>query len=210
MPMSAFAYYTQTISDSCGVFWRNELYAVFTPNQYTCSSGQFLPANTLGCASCPSDYTCAGGTFDFNAEENQGLPHSPNDLYTHNLTNACAKNAPHLMDAIFIPNTHTCSAGYYLPAGIDACTLCPTGGNCSGGTFTFNETTNQGVDSCDSGYYKDNGTCIANTITVRWDDGNGGAYTTTCTYGGTLYTPSTPPVAPKGYHFTGWSFNLGN
>ena len=108
--IDAFAYYTQNIPDSCGAFARNEMYAVFTPNQYTCSVGQFLPANTLGCALCPADYTCDGGTFDFNADKNQGLNYST--TVTHDLTNVCAKNAPNMMSAIFTPNTHTCSAGY--------------------------------------------------------------------------------------------------
>jgi hypothetical protein len=52
--------------------------------------------------------------------------------------------------------------------------------------------------------------CEPNTITVRWGDGtpNGVHEETMCTYGGTLYTPTTAPTAPKGHHFTGWTFDL--
>jgi hypothetical protein len=191
--------------------------ARFEPNQHVCSLEYYMPAGYDGCVKCPTGYSCKGGTYTFNENEPQGIvavmPIQSKTLHGCSqdvLLGLSSNGDAYNLVATFEPNTHTCNAGYYLPAGIDACTQCPVGGNCSGGTFTFNETTNQGVDSCNSGYYKDNGTCAPNTITVRWDDGNGGAYTTTCTYGGTLTTPSTPPVAPKGYHFTGWSFNLGN
>ena len=195
-------------TNMCGIHAYDKMYATYQPNSYTCSSGQFLPANAIACALCPTDYSCSGGTFDFNAKYNQGL--GSQSTFTHNLTNTCATNAPHGFIATYQINSYNCSSGNYLPANGIACAPCPAGGNCSGGTFTFNETTNQGVDSCNTGYYKDNGTCIGNTITVRWDDGNGGAYSTTCSYGGALTTPTSEPVAPRGYHFTGWSFNLSN
>ena len=191
----------------CGNTASNTLLASFTPIQYTCDANEYLPANALGCSACPNGATCAGGTYAFNAIAPQGVTY--NAPFTQNQNDLCSHSYIYAR-ADFSPIQYTCSSGYYLPANGIECAPCPTGGNCSGGTYTFNETTNQGVDSCDSGYYEDNGTCVANTITVRWDDGNGGAYTTTCTYGGTLTTPTTPPVAPKGYHFTGWTFNLGN
>ena len=219
---SAFAdYITQNIVDGCtnnyiasDNNYHSDMIAEFTPNQHTCAVGEFLPANVDECRACPSGRTCTGGTFNFNENISQGI--SPSLYFTQSQNNSCVKdfigidNNHSDMVADFTPNTHTCSSGYYLPAGVDECTTCPTGGNCSGGTFTFNETTNQGVDSCNTGYYESNGTCVANTITVRWDDGNGGAYSTTCTYGGALTTPTTEPVAPRGYHFTGWTFNLSN
>ena len=186
----------------------SKYYTLYEIDAYTCSSGQYLPANIDGCRACPTGFTCNGGTFEFNPDIFQGL--NVFSMSGVQMNNVCAANFPDKLYLEYEPNSHTCSLGYYLPAGVDVCTPCPTGGNCSGGTFTFNETTNQGVDSCNTGYYKDNGTCVANTITVRWDDGNGGAYTTTCTYGGALTTPTTEPVAPRGYHFTGWTFNLGN
>jgi len=62
---------------------------------------------------------------------------------------------------------------------------------------------------CDTGYSTNvsNTACNANTITVNWDDGNGGYISNTCTYGGDLTTPSTAPTK-RGHIFTGWSFNL--
>ena len=46
------------------------------------------------------------------------------------------------------PNTHNCNPGYYLPANVDACTICPKDNYCGGGTYTFNETTQQGITPC--------------------------------------------------------------
>ena len=41
----------------------------------------------------------------------------------------------------------TCSAGQYLPANATVCDSCPANSYCTGGTYTFNETTPQGVTS---------------------------------------------------------------
>jgi hypothetical protein len=67
------------------------------------------------------------------------------------------------------------------------------------------------ITSCETGYtagtQNSQPACIANTITVRWGDKDGGVHATNqCTYGGTLTTPTTAPAAPRGHHFTGWVF----
>lgn len=148
--LNAVAYYTENIQNQCGVIGDN-LYAEFTINQYSCNSGEFLPAYSLGCESCPDDFTCSGGTYTFNENEYQGAIKSSTYI-THNMTNMCATNAPHELSAIFTPNVHNCSAGYYLPANIDECTICSTDHYCPGGTYTFNETNDQGIDTCPSAH----------------------------------------------------------
>ena len=148
--LNAFAYYTENIPNQCGVI-NNNLLAVFTINQYSCSSGEFLPAYSLGCESCPDDFTCPGGTYTFNENIHQGTVKSSTYI-THNMTNMCAANAPHELSAVFTPNVHTCSAGYYLPAGIDRCVKCLNDSYCPGGTYTFNETTTQGITACPSAH----------------------------------------------------------
>ena len=48
--------------------------------------------------------------------------------------------------------------------------------------------------------------CVANTITLNWQDATGGTHATnTCTYGGTITTPTTAPTK-RGHTFTGWHF----
>ena len=140
---NAFAYYTETIQNQCGVI-DNNLIAVFTPIPYTCPSGEFLPAYTLGCEPCPDDFICSGGTYNFSDNTHQGATLSSNYI-KHDMTNMCATNILHELIAIFTPNVHTCTPGYYLPANIDVCTICPQNSFCSGGTFTFNETLDQGI-----------------------------------------------------------------
>lgn len=152
--INAFAYYTETIPNQCGAI--SDLFAVLTLNEYTCASGEFLPAHSLGCESCPDDYTCNGGTYSFNDNEYQGAEKS-SAYITHDLTNMCAANAPHALGALFAPNEHTCSAGYYMPANTDGCVICPANSYCSGGTYTFNELTDQGITACAAGLYAPSG-----------------------------------------------------
>ena len=61
------------------------------------------------------------------------------------------------MRALFEPKTYDCDVGYYLPANTDGCTICPENSYCSGGTYTFNETENQGITSCPDGLFAPNG-----------------------------------------------------
>ena len=118
--------------------------AIYEPNQHTCSPGYYMPAGYDGCMACPSDATCAGGTFAFNETMAQGIVY---DQMTQNISYGCAADFPlgGFSVAIFEPNQHTCSVGYYMPAGYDGCLACPSDATCAGGTFAFNETMSQGI-----------------------------------------------------------------
>ena len=202
---------SSNIPNGCSFSDTNQgMVARFEPNEYTCNAGYYLPADSTSCASCLSGYTCAGGTYAFYEYADQGI--EMNIPITTNVGNSCGRTGSQLFGR-FAPNEYTCNAGYYLPADGIECVQCPANNYCVGGTYTFNKTTTQGISGqCATGYSAPAGSssCTPNTITVRWDDGNGGAYSTTCTYGGALTTPTTEPVAPRGYHFTGWTFNLSN
>ena len=129
-------------------------------SEYTCPAGYFLPADTLGCAPCPAGATCNGGTFTFNETMAQGVKY--NAPITQNQTNMCTTNYTGF-NALFTANTHTCAAGYYLPANTDGCTICPENSYCAGGTYTFNKTTAQGLTgTCPAGLYAPAGMWAAN------------------------------------------------
>ncbi len=50
-----------------------------------------------------------------------------------------------------------CTAGQYLPIDSYSCTQCPANNWCPGGTFTTNQTTAQGINTCSAGLISDAG-----------------------------------------------------
>lgn len=120
--------------------------ATYTPNQYTCNAGEFLPANALGCVPCPAGGDCIGGTYKFNPNTSQGLV--INTISNDILHGVCAENFLSRLNATYKPNIHTCITGEYLPANIDGCRPCLPDSYCGGGTYSFNETVDQGLTPC--------------------------------------------------------------
>ena len=141
----------------CGVDEYANIGASFTPIKYTCNDGEFLPANALGCTTCPDGATCAGHTFSFNPNVPQGVIY--NAPFTQNQNDLCS---PYYIfaRADFTPNEYTCNAGYYLPANGIECISCPSGSACVGGTYSFNETTDQGIQSCATGTFAPTGSAV--------------------------------------------------
>ena len=145
------------VPNGCSVDLKPHTYlrATFERSQYQCNSGDYLPANTDHCVACPEYYNCNGGTFIFNEYTDQGNKYKR--IITTDIVDGCrvgftsAINNNATITATFTPNEHTCSPGYYLPANVDSCTICPADNYCIGGTYTFNETTNQGIEQCANG-----------------------------------------------------------
>ena len=54
----------------------------------------------------------------------------------------------------------SCDAGYYLPANVSECALCLENSVCSGGLYNFNETSDQGIQSCASGTFAPTGAAV--------------------------------------------------
>ena len=106
----------------------------------TCQSGTYLPAGALECATCLSGYYCTYGSYQFNANNAQGLTAcsgaTPNSLPGATNAGACFAG--------------TCAAGTYLPKGASTCATCPAGFWCGGGNYTFSDQIDQGAVQCDS------------------------------------------------------------
>ena len=124
----------------------SKYFALYEISEYRCDVGYFLPANTLGCRPCPNGFTCSGGIFQFNSFLFQGL--YIDKYISTTMNNVCAANFPSNIYAFYTPNVHECSRGYYMPANTDGCVACPENNYCPGGTYTFNETTPQGLTAC--------------------------------------------------------------
>ena len=164
-------YITQNTANGCyddTIYIDNDvanLSAIFTPNSHTCSVGYFLPANIDECRACGVEHTCPGGTYSFNENVSQGITWSI--PFKQSSQNSCMiglldvdNNNNSVLYAMFTPNEHTCSSGYYLPANIDECTICPANSACIGGTYSFNETTDQGIQSCANGTFSPTGSAV--------------------------------------------------
>ena len=168
MPIPAFAdqLILSDIPNGCssGLNTDTYLYATFTKNQYQCNSGYYVPANNDGCVVCPEYYDCNGGTFTFNEDIDQGNKFKTQ--VTENIRNGCkedflrAYNNIANITATFTPNVHNCNPGYYLPAGVDECRPCLLNHYCVGGTYTFNETTAQGITPCPNGTFAPTGSSV--------------------------------------------------
>ena len=125
--------------------------ANFQINSYRCVAGYYLPANGIECAACPSASYCAGGTYTYNASSAQGVVSNPNG----SCVNATIGHTSGTVTAVpqFTANSYTCAAGQYLPADGVECVACLPGATCNGGTYTFNETADQGL-SCSGVMYR--------------------------------------------------------
>ena len=186
---------TQNAAEGCGLLG-TKMDALFEINSYNCSSGQFLPADGLACASCPSNATCGGGTYEYNATQPQGI--TVNYPVTSNQANLCSNEYPDVM-ALFDVNEYNCTAGQYLPANGIECATCPADSYCGGGTYTFNETNAQGATACDTGAHSPAGASSASQCVMGY----------TCTSGQYLPKNTTTCVAcPNGYTCAGGTFSL--
>ena len=122
--------------------------------------------------------------------------------------------------ATFTPKTVVCDDNEFLPANSLTCQQCPSGYTCNGGTFTFNEQKNQGIDLTQKITNGGNNVCASNfpselyatfrpkTVTLNFNDNNGNTSTTTCTYNGMVNLPE--PPTRVGYDFKGWKLRTNN
>ena len=100
---NTFALYNETIVGGCDN--AKIFLPVFEVNTYTCASGYFLPADTLGCEPCPSGHTCSGGTFAYNPTKSQGITFTRPT--SSDIVNGCSINFGQVFIPVFQPDTVT-------------------------------------------------------------------------------------------------------
>ena len=130
------------------------LYAHWTANNYT------LTYNANGGTVSPATTTV---TYDGNYPSSMPTPTRRGYTFAGWYTAASGGNAVtgstkmttasnHSIYAHWRVNSYSCGGGYYLAANGISCTRCPGGSYCPGGTWNFNASSNQGLNSCPSGY----------------------------------------------------------
>ena len=105
----------------------------------TCTAGTYLKKNESSCTQCPANSYCGGGTYGFSSNTDQGITGCPSGMSS----SAGSSLKTHCKVA--------CSAGNYLKKNESSCRQCPANSYCAGGTYNFNETTDQGITGCPSG-----------------------------------------------------------
>lgn len=127
-------------------------------------------------------------------------------------------------------NGAICEKGEYLPANQSSCSSCPVGKYCPGGAYHMADT-DQGIEGCNMGYFKDGNNCVAcgvHSTTIKGNSAetcncetgyfssNGDASTTGCPLirceaGTYLSSGDTECTAcPNGYYCAGELVNIVN
>ena len=217
----ADAFFSQTITDGCdtnllhAINNKTRMEPVFEPLEYTCNNGTFLPANTTGCQTCPDSYTCISGTYSFNEKNAQGI--TAKEILNQDTLKICSKNLLHAINnktrltPAFEPIQIHCLTGYYLAANAIECTTCPANSYCVGGTFPFNENSDQGATPCPNNQTSLAGSSSVDqckTITLNYYVENKSYATTSCTINGLVNLP--PDPVREGYTFKGWTLQTNN
>ena len=143
-----------------------------TDCKITCAAGKYLAASASACSDCPAGKYCAGGTYNYSDSAAQGITGNCNaNTYSTGGASAatCTACGGDLTVAAGSGTSRaqckvTCAAGKHLAASATACSNCPAGKYCAGGTYGFS-TSAQGIT----------GNCNANTYST------GGASAATCT-----------------------------
>lgn len=73
------------------------------------------------------------------------------------ITNIGVTSGESIFEPIWQTNTYVCQPGYYLPRDGEGCEKCPSNSYCSGGAWTYNTETAQGIAECPNNWYAPEG-----------------------------------------------------
>ena len=162
-----------------------------SPSVRVYAGSYLVKATTSYKWNCPEGYYCPGGTFNFDANNDQGkfqcpsaTPYSPAGSSS---ASACV--------AI------QCAAGTYVYKKSVTCTSCPIGSYCAGGTFSRDDSADQGITACDS----------ATPYSMPGSSSSSDCHTAICGPG--RYLPaasSTCQLCSAGSYCSGGTFELNN
>ena len=140
------------------------LYAHWSINSYTCAGGKYLAKGAVSCANCTAGNYCTGGTYNYDDTKDQGITACPSGMTSN--AGSSAKTSCKV----------TCAGGKYLAKSASSCANCTAGNYCTGGTYNYDDTKDQGITACPSGMTSDAGssaktsckvTCAAGTYLAK-------------------------------------------
>ena len=119
----------------------------------SCNANYYMSGGTgagNSCKACGANSTSSGG---------QVTACTCNTGYSSNGTSSGSSTSTTGCTLIQV----SCGARNYLKKGQTACSKCPAGSYCPGGTFSYNATKDQGINSCPSGYTSNLGEASASS-----------------------------------------------
>ena len=174
---------------------------IFRSTFNQCTKLTSIPENLFNNITAGANYM-----FQYTFKECRALTKIPNYLFSNISTHATG---------LFQNTFASCSnLSGYIPSTLFA-GLINNGSQYAGGMFNNSFYHTNLTTTCPTGttqyitgyenYWDNHVSCTPNVITINWNDGNGGTDTTTCTYGGTITTPTVAPTK-RGHTFLGWRF----
>lgn len=166
-------------------------------------------SDSQNCKIYPTSADCVSNTNVIGVNDSIVLPNPPSHAHYYGQYSTTGHNA-----------SYPTNEGWFDSNGVNNIAVASSYGRCANSSYTnayfyalvntygFQASSTPSITlrtlyACDYGYHLDNGSCVANTITLDWDEDGGLTIANgTCTYGGNLVLPSAPTRA--GYTFTNW------
>ena len=179
------------------------LVAQWTINSYECAAGEYLAAGATECSVCEAGSYCVGGTYDYNAEEEQGKSECPEDFRTGGAGLTSESSC-----------VGSCTVSCTQKTCPENSTDCVHGNEEATGTMTYGDKKCSATApvcsmtfDCNTGYNKVGDSCVAGDMNAISYDVAGGTINDTkvesCNVeSSTITLPK--DVTKTGYTFNGW------